>query len=75
MSRDQFSQNLNMTDPRLSYKYKADLEKTVSNPFYNYGTPETFPNASLRNSKTVKISTLLVSRIRSTERSPRRGQT
>ncbi|RPJ83777.1 MAG: TonB-dependent receptor [Acidobacteria bacterium] len=60
VSRDQFSRNLNMADPRLSYKYKADLEKTVPNPFYNYGTPETFPNASLRNSKTVKTSTLLV---------------
>ncbi len=60
VSRDQFSRNLNMADPRLSYKYKADLEKTVPNPFYNYGTPETFPNTSLRNSKTVKTSTLLV---------------
>ncbi len=60
VSRDQFSQNLNLADPRLNYKYKAELEKTVNNPFYNYGTPETFPNASLRNSKTVKVSSLLV---------------
>jgi len=59
VSRDQYSRNLNQADPRLSYKYKADLEKTVPNPFYNYGTPETFPS-SLRNSKTVKTSTLLV---------------
>ncbi len=60
VSRDQYSLNLNMMDPRLSYKYKADLEKTVANPFYNYATPETFPGATLRNSKTVKVSTLLV---------------
>ena len=60
VSRDQFTQNLDMMDPRLSYKYKADLEKTVANPFYNYGTTQTFPSASLRNSKTLKISSLLV---------------
>ena len=60
LSRDQYSPNLNMMDPRLSYKYKAALDATVSNPFYNYGSPQTFPGATLRNSKTVKISTLLV---------------
>jgi hypothetical protein len=60
VSRDQYSPNLNMMDPRLSYKYQAALEATVANPFYGYGTAETFPNASLRNSKTVKTSTLLV---------------
>ena len=57
--RDQYTLNRDMMDPRLSYKYKADLERTVPNPFYNYATPQTFPGASLRNSKTLKVSSLL----------------
>ncbi len=57
--RDQFSQNLNMADPRLGYTYKSALSASVANPFYGYGTPETFPG-SLRNTKNVSISSLLV---------------
>ena len=58
VSRDQFSANLDMSDPRLSYTYKSALSASVANPFYDYGTPQTFPGA-LRNTKTVSISSLL----------------
>jgi hypothetical protein len=58
VTRDQFNVNLDMADPRLSYTYKSALSASVSNPFYNYGTPQTFPG-SLRNTKTVSISSLL----------------
>jgi hypothetical protein len=59
VSRDQYSVNLDMSDPRLSYNYKTALSATVNNPFYNYGTTATFPG-SLRNTRTVSISSLLV---------------
>lgn len=59
VSRDQYNLNLNMMDPRLSYTYKAALSASVNNPFYNYGTPQTFPG-SLRNTRTVSLSSLLV---------------
>src|SRR5438876_11567040 len=48
-------------DPRLSYTYKSALSATGANPFYNYGTPQTFPGAALRNAKTIAISSLLIS--------------
>jgi hypothetical protein len=59
VSRDQWTKQLNQSDPRLSYKYGADLNKTVANPFYNYGTVETFPGA-LRKQSTVSVGSLLV---------------
>jgi hypothetical protein len=59
ISRDQFNLLPNLMDPRLSYKYGSALSASVSNPFYNYGTPQTFPG-SIRNSKSVALSTLLV---------------
>jgi hypothetical protein len=59
VSRDQWTKQLNQSDPRLSYKYGAELNKTVANPFYNYGTVETFPGA-LRRQSTVSVSSLLV---------------
>ncbi|HEY1341001.1 MAG TPA: TonB-dependent receptor [Bryobacteraceae bacterium] len=59
VSRDQFSVLPNLMDPRLSYTYKSALSATVNNPFYNYGTPQTFPG-SVRNNKTVAMSSLLV---------------
>jgi hypothetical protein len=60
VSRDQFDVNADMMDPRLSYTYKSALQATVNNPFYNYGTPQTFPGTALRNAKTIAISSLLV---------------
>ena len=60
VSHDQYSLNLNMMDPRLSYKYGSALTQTVNNPFFNFGTPETFPGASLRNARTVSVGSLLV---------------
>jgi hypothetical protein len=59
ISRDQFTVLPNLMDPRLSYTYKSALSATVNNPFYNYGTQATFPG-SLRNAKTVSLSSLLV---------------
>jgi hypothetical protein len=58
ISHDQYSRNLNQMDPRLSYKYGTALTTTVANPFYNYGTVETFPGA-LRRQSTVAQSQLL----------------
>jgi hypothetical protein len=46
-------------DPRLSFKYGSALAAQVPNPFYNYGTVETFPGA-LRRQSTVAVSSLLV---------------
>lgn len=61
VSRDQYSVGLNLMDPRLSYKYGAALTNTtVNNPFFNYGTPETFPGTALRNARTVSVASLLV---------------
>ena len=57
VSHDQYSQNLNLADPRLAYTYGAAVDKSVPNPFYNYGTTETFPGA-LRRSSTVAMSQL-----------------
>jgi hypothetical protein len=59
VTRDQYSVNLDNTDPRLGYTYKSALSAAVNNPFYNYGTPAIFPG-TLRNAKTVSIASLLV---------------
>jgi hypothetical protein len=59
VTRDQFSLLPNLMDPRLRYTYKSALSASVNNPFYNYGTPQTFPG-SLRNTKSVAMSSLLV---------------
>jgi len=58
VGRDQWTQQLNMSDPRLSYTYGAALNASVTNPFFNYGTPETFPGP-LRNQPTVTLGSLL----------------
>ncbi len=59
VSRDQWTEQLNLMDPRLTYKYGAALSATVTNPFYNYGTVETFPGALRRQAK-VSVASLLV---------------
>ena len=43
ISHDQYSQNLNLMDPRLRYTYGAYVDQAVPNPFYNYGTVEDVP--------------------------------
>ena len=43
ISHDQYNQNLNLADPRLGYTYGAAVDKSVANPFYNYGTVEPSP--------------------------------
>ena len=57
VSHDQYNQNLNLADPRLTYTYGAAVDKSVANPFYNYATVDTFPGA-LRRSATVAMSQL-----------------
>jgi hypothetical protein len=52
------TEQLNWADPNLSYTYKAELSRTVPNPFRNYLTPETFPGAQ-RNPTTVSRGSLL----------------
>jgi hypothetical protein len=59
VTRDQWTKQLNLMDPRLTYKYGAALNTAVANPFYNYGTVDTFPGA-LRKQATVATSALLV---------------
>ncbi len=54
-----YTKQLNMSDPNLSYTYKAALNTTVANPFYNILTTQKFPG-TLRNQKTVTIGSLLV---------------
>jgi hypothetical protein len=49
---------VNPADPNLSYIYKAQLSQNISNPFYNYLTPDLFPGA-LRNQATVSRGSLL----------------
>jgi hypothetical protein len=53
-----FTDNVNQSDPNLSYTYKAQLSQTVTNPFFNYLTPEIVPGPS-RNTRTVTIGSLL----------------
>jgi TonB dependent receptor len=58
LSRDGYTKNFNMMDPRLSFQYGAQLSQAVPNPFFNYGTVETFPG-QLRSRATVARSDLL----------------
>ena len=58
IGRDGYTKNLNMMDPRLRFKYGASLDTAVTNPFFNYGTVDTFPGA-LRTRATVSRADLL----------------
>ncbi len=58
IGRDGYTKNINMMDPRLGFKYKDALQATVPNPFFNYGTVDTFPGA-LRTRSTVAVAELL----------------
>jgi hypothetical protein len=58
ISRDGYTKNFNMMDPRLSFQYGAQLSAAVPNPFFNYGTVDTFPG-QLRSRATVARSDLL----------------
>ena len=58
VSRDGYQKNINMMDPRLSFKYGAALQAAVPNPFFQYGTVDTFPGA-LRSRQTVSRADLL----------------
>lgn len=58
ISRDGYTKNLNMMDPRLSFKYGAELQRSVPNPFFNYDSVDAFPGA-LRTRRTVARQDLL----------------
>jgi len=58
IGRDGYTKNINMSDPRLRFKYGAALDAAVTNPFFNYGTVDTFPGA-LRSRSTVSREQLL----------------
>jgi len=58
ISRDGYTKNFNMMDPRLSFQYAAELSRAVPNPFFNYGTVDTFPG-QLRSRPTVSRADLL----------------
>ena len=53
-----YAKDLNLFDPNLTYTYKAELDRTVANPFYQFSTPDKFPG-QLRNRENVSISSLL----------------
>lgn len=50
--------NVNQTDPMLSYTYKAALNQSVNNPFFNYLTTDKFPGP-LRYQTKVNVLTLM----------------
>lgn len=52
------NRNINMADPNLGYTYKAQLSTNIANPFYQYGTRDTFPGDQ-RNPATVTRGSLL----------------
>jgi hypothetical protein len=54
-----YSKQLNMMDPALSYRYRAELSRSIANPFYQYLTPDKFPG-QLRNRANVTVGSLLV---------------
>jgi hypothetical protein len=58
VSQGQFTVNLNMEDPRLSYNFNAEVGRRVANPFSHYGMEASFPGA-LRRQSTVAVPTLL----------------
>jgi hypothetical protein len=58
IGRDGYIKNFNMMDPRLGFQYGAQLQAAVPNPFFNYGTVETFPG-QLRSRATVARQDLL----------------
>jgi hypothetical protein len=53
-----YTRQFNMSDPALTYLYKAELSRSVPNPFYQYLTPDTFPG-QLRNRPNVTVGSLL----------------
>jgi hypothetical protein len=49
---------VNQADPNWNYTLKAQLSQNITNPFYNYLTPDLFPGAQ-RNQATVSRGSLL----------------
>jgi hypothetical protein len=54
-----YTKQFNMMNPALSWKYQAELQRSIANPFYQYLTPQTFPG-QLRNRQNVTVGSLLV---------------
>lgn len=54
----QYQYQPNLLDPRFGYEHGSLINQQVDNPYFNFGSPETFPGG-LRNRERVPISTLL----------------
>ncbi|MBL8293667.1 MAG: carboxypeptidase regulatory-like domain-containing protein [Bryobacterales bacterium] len=54
-----YTKDFNLSNPALSYQYKAELSRSIANPFYQYLTPSKFPG-QLRNRANVTVGSLLV---------------
>ena len=53
-----YTKNLDVTNPAIGYQYKTQLNTIITNPFYQYLTPDKFPG-QLRNQATVTKGSLL----------------
>jgi hypothetical protein len=53
-----YIQYLNLADPQLAYTHKGVVDQQVTNPFFQYLTPDKFPGP-LRNQRTVSVGSLL----------------
>lgn len=54
----QYQYQPNLLDPRFGFENGAAITERVDNPYFNFGSPDTFPGG-LRNQRQVPISTLL----------------
>lgn len=50
--------NVNQIDPRVAYQFKDEINRAVPNPFFNFGTVETFPGA-LRYQRNIGLTSLM----------------
>ena len=50
--------NVNQIDPRVAYQYKAETNKSVANPFFNYLSVDKFPG-QLRYQRNVGLTSLM----------------
>lgn len=58
LGNQHYTKALNNVDPRYLVQLQTAVSQNVTNPFYNYLTPELLPGP-LRNQKTVSLGTLL----------------
>jgi len=54
-----YTKQFNLSDPALSYSLRAELSRSIPNPFFQYLTPDKFPG-QLRNRPNVTVGSMLV---------------